>query len=424
MTDLLYRIGVALGIGFLIGLQREFASGRDAADGQLTPQFAGVRTFTLLGLAGATAAYVGDLLGSAWGFMGVLILVGGLLVASYWTTAREGQVGMTTEVAAVLVFLTGALSYYDRVPVAVAIGVVVMLVLSLKVELHHLAKRLTHEDLIAVVKFGVITAIILPVLPDRGLGPAPFDVLNPRHVWVMVILISGLSFLGYALSKLVGPRHSLGLTGLLGGMASSTAVTLTMAQRSADARTEPLSRALGAAVIAAWAVMFVRVLIEVAIVNRPLLAHVAVPLTMAAAAAAGYGFLAYRQAAGQVGGPPPDSGNPLALGSAIKFGLLYALILLVARIAQQALGDSGVMVSAALAGMADVDAITLTMAQLSQAGQIEAGTAGSAVTLATLTNTIVKTGIVVIAGGPGLRKAVLPGFLIIVLAGAVGVMVA
>lgn len=415
MNDLLYRFGVAVGIGFLIGLQREFASGGKDA----TPQFAGVRTFTLLGLAGATAAYAADLMGSAWGLVGALALVGALLVTSYWVTARSGDVGMTTEVAAVIVFLAGVLSYHRQVEVAVAIGVVLLLVLSLKVELHRFARRLTREDLIAVIKFGVITAIILPVLPNRGLGPPPFDVLNPHRVWLMVVLISGLNFLGYGLAKVVGPRQGIGLIGLLGGMASSTAVTLTFTQRSTSSGAAPLARAFGAAVVVAWAVMFVRVLAEVAITYRPLLRYLWLPIVAAAAAAFLYSIVVYRRVDDETEDTAPVVGNPFELGPAIKFGLLYAAILLVARLAQQYLGAGGIFASSVVAGLADVDAITLTMAELGRTGEVELATAGRAVTLAALANTFVKALIVVIGGTAALKRSVLPGFGLIVLAGLV-----
>jgi uncharacterized membrane protein (DUF4010 family) len=416
MNDLLYRFGVAVGIGFLIGLQREFASGRD--HGQL--KFAGVRTFTLLGLAGASAAYAGELTGSLWVLVGTMFLVGALLVTSYWVAARSGDVGMTTEMAAIIVFLAGIVSYYRQVEVAVAIGVVLLLVLSLKVELHRFAQRLTREDLIAIVKFGVITAIILPVLPNRGIGPPPFDMLNPHRVWLMVILISGLSFLGYGLAKIVGPRRGIGLTGLLGGMASSTAVTLTFTQRSNSPGAAPFARAFGAAVVVAWAVMFIRVLVEVAITNGALLRHLWLPMTTAAVVAFGYGLFTYRRLDDEDWEATPVATNPFELGPAIRFGLLYAVILVVARLAQEYLGQGGIYASSVVAGLADVDAITLTMAELSQpGGGVPLSTAGHAVTLAALANTFVKAVIVVVGGTAALRKTVLPGFGLILLAGLV-----
>jgi len=373
MNDLLYRFGVAVGIGFLIGLQREFATGR--GDGQL--KFAGVRTFTLLGLAGAAAAYAGDLTGSLWVLVAAMFLVGALLVTSYSVAARSGDVGMTTEMAAVIVFLAGA-----------------------------------------IVKFGVITAIILPVLPNRGIGPPPFDMLNPHRVWLMVVLISGLSFLGYGLAKVVGPRRGIGLTGLLGGMASSTAVTLTFTQRSNSPGAAPFARAFGAAVVVAWAVMFIRVLVEVAIINEALLRYLWLPMTAAAVVAFGYGLFTYRRLDDEDWEATPVATNPFELGPAIRFGLLYAVILVVARLAQEYLGQGGIYASSVVAGLADVDAITLTMAELSQpGGGVPLSTAGHAVTLAALANTFVKAVIVVVGGTAALRKTVLPGFGLILLAG-------
>jgi uncharacterized membrane protein (DUF4010 family) len=234
----------------------------------------------------------------------------------------------------------------------------------------------------------------------------------------MVVLISGISFLGYLLIKLVGPRQGIGLTGLLGGMVSSTGVTLSFAQRSQSEAGLAKPFALG--IMVAWTVMFGRVVTEVAVLNPALLRLLWAPMLAAAVVGLGYCFYLYFSQHTEQQEEIAFS-NPFQLGPAMKFGLIYAAILLVSRAAQMYLGDTGVYLSSVAAGLADVDAITLSMAQLSQApGGVDMGTATRAIVLATVANTAVKGGVVLTSGARALRRALWPGFLLI-LATAIGV---
>jgi len=411
-ADILYRFAIALAIGLLIGLQRERAH-HENGDGQEI--FAGVRTFPLLALLGCAAAFLAAETDSIWPLIVSFLLAGGLIVAVYAVTAWRGHVGMTSEVAALLTVLVGALCYHGQFVSVLALGVAMMALLALRVEFHRLAGKITRDDVFATLKFGIITAVILPVVPNRSLGAPPFDVLNPHKIWLMVVLISGISFIGYLLIKIVGTRRGIGITGFLGGLVSSTAVTLSFSQRSQ--KSEPIARAFAVAVTVAWTTMFVRVIVEVAVVNRGLLGRVWVP--MAAAAVAGLAYAAmlfFRQSSTDEEGM--DFSNPFELRPALTFGALYAVILLVSRLAQTEFGDGGVYVSSVLAGLTDVDAITLSMAELSQpGGDVEVVVASRAVTLAAMSNTVVKAGIVLSTGSSGLKKAMLPGFLLILGAG-------
>ena len=411
-TELLYRFGTAAAIGLLIGLQREFAY----VDQKESTLAAGVRTFALLGLTGCTGALLADELGSPWALVAPIFLVGALVVVAYLITAKRGDVGMTTEIAAIVTLLAGALCYFDREELAVALGVVVTLLLSFKLEIHQFTHRLTREDFIAIVKFGVITAIVLPVLPRTGLGEPPFDVLNPYRIWLMVVLISGLSFLGYVVMKLMKSSHGIALTGFLGGLASSTAVTITFSQRSQ--RASGLSRIFGIAVLVAWVTMFVRVVVEVAVVNRALLDSLWLPMFLAALAGALYCMFLARSKGREQGDQNVDFSNPFELGPAIRFGALYGLILLVSRIAQIHFGNEGIYISSVIAGFTDVDAITLSMAELSLPdGGLDPAVASRAVTLAAMANTVVKAAIVLITGSSAIKRAVVPGFLLMLSAG-------
>jgi uncharacterized membrane protein (DUF4010 family) len=406
---LFYRFGAALAIGFLIGLQREYAHG-----GPEREIFAGERTFALMGLVGCTAAMAADVLVSPWPFVVIMALIGGFIAVSYFVTAWHGEVGLTTETAALLTVIAGALCYWDYLALAVALAVVTTVLLSLKLEMQMFAQRITREDVYATLKFAVITAIVLPVLPDRSFGPPPWDVLNPYKIWLMVVFISGISFLGYMLVKVVGSKQGIGLTGLLGGMVSSTAVTLSFSERSRK-ETE-LAKPLALAITVAWTVMFSRVVVEVAALNVELLKVLWMP--MAASAAVGLVYCVYLYFSQRTDEEGEVSfSNPFELGPAVKFGLIYAVILLISKAAQMYLPTAGVYLASIVAGLTDVDAITLSMAELSSTGGLELSTAARAIVLAAMSNTVVKEGIVLSSGSRALRKSMLPGFVAMLVSG-------
>jgi uncharacterized membrane protein (DUF4010 family) len=351
-------------------------------------------------------------------FIGIVLLLGILIAVAYFFGARRGELGLTTEVSALVTILAGALCYWEYLALAAAIAVVTTVLLSLKLEMRTFARRLTREDLYATLKFAVITAIVLPVLPNQAFGPPPLDVLNPYKIWLMVVLISGISFLGYVLIKVVGSRQGIGLTGLLGGLVSSTAVTLSFAQRSQEE--SELAKPFALAITVAWTVMFSRILVEVAVLNLRLLSVLWV--SMAAAGVAGLAYCVYLYFSQRTDKEGDVSlSNPFELGPAIKFGLIYAAILLFSKAAQTYLGETGVYLSSIVAGLTDVDAITLSLAQLSQEpGGVEVSTAARAIVLAAMSNTAVKGGIVLVSGAPALRRTLLPGFLLILVT-AIGV---
>ncbi len=411
-NSLFFRFGVALFIGFLVGLQREFAY--DSGSSSNEKSFAGVRTFALFSLFGCSAAYLADLSGEPFVFIAGLLTIGTLIIVSYTITGSAGKPGVTTEMAAIVTVVAGALCFWDQIALAVAIAVITTALLSFKLELHGFAQQLTREDVIAALKFALITAIILPILPNEAIWPPPFDVINPYRIWLMVVLISGISFLGYVLFKLLGTRRGISLTGFLGGLVSSTATTLSFSQRSRS--NSGLARSFAMAIIIAWSVMFIRVLVEIWVVNRSLFMVAWLPVGMTGLIAvlfAGYLFLS----------PHEDDDedvvvtNPFELQPAITFGLLFGAILLISNVAQQYLGETGVYISSFVSGLADVDAITLSMAELSGSGDLALTTAARAILIAILANTLVKGGIVLSSGSAAIRRVMLPGFLVILFVG-------
>ena len=401
------RFGLALAIGLLVGLEREYSQG----EGNL---LAGARTFALISLLGAGTALLGEAVASPWPLVAAFLLVGGLVATGYLMAARVGRVGLTTEMAALVTFATGALCLHGYISLAAALGVATAVLLSLKLEVRELVSRLSRQDVYATLKFAVITAIVLPLLPARTYGPPPLNVLSPRDVWLMVVFISGIGFLGYVLIKLVGPRRGIGLTGLLGGLVSSTAVTLSFSQRARKAPS--LSRALALAISLSWTVMFVRVLVEAAVVGGQLAGALWPPIL--ASGTVGLLYCLFLLLSERPAGREEVSFSaPFELGPAVKFGLLYALILVGSKAAQMYLGDAGVYLASVISGVADVDAITLSMARLSAAGDLPLSVAARAVVLAAMANTAVKGGMVLVLGAPGLRRTVLPGLLAMLAAG-------
>jgi uncharacterized membrane protein (DUF4010 family) len=412
-TDLFYRFGAALVIGILVGLQREYAYEEPTQE-----LFAGVRTFALMGLSGCAAALLSDAMQSPLPLAVAGLTIGVLLIAAYFMEAAKGDLGQTTEVAAALTFTVGALCYWNYVALAVAVGVTMTVLLSIKPEMRTFIQHLTREDIYATLKFAVISAIVLPVLPNQAYGIPPLDVLNPYKIWLMVVFISGISFSGYVLVKVVGARRGIGLTGLLGGIASSTAVTLSLSDRSKQ--NSALAKPFAFAIIVAWTVMFARVVVVVATLDRALARVLWLPMAISAVAGLIYGtYLYFTQYAGEK--ESISFSNPFELGPAIKFGIIYAVVLLLSKAAQVYFGNTGIYISSLVAGLADVDAIALSMVNLSSAGtsSIDIKVATRAIVLAALANTAFKGGFAIISGSRELRRTLLPGLGLMLVTGTV-----
>lgn len=411
--DLAARFGTAAGLGLVLGMERERSQ-----KGEIT--YAGARTFSLIALLGALTAYLQVEHGATGlvvaGFLGVAAIV----TVSYFLSFQAGRFGATTEISGLFTFIVGCLCGWGRLGLAAAIGVAGLLLLAIKGWSNQLVERISEEDVIAAVKFAVITAIILPLLPNVAYGPTEaLQVLNPFKIWLMVVLISGLNFGSYVLVKVVGERHGLGLTGILGGLVSSTAVTLGFSQRS---RVDPvLSSALTLGIMLAWTVMFIRVIIMVGIVSRPLGIRLAGGIgLMAAVSLVISATLWWRHRAEDHGTETVKSGrNPFDLSEAVKFGVLFAVVTFVAKVALVYFGETGLYLAGGLAGLTDVDAISLSMANLATTSPADLGPAARTVLIAVLSNTLVKGGMAVFLGGAAMRRKMLPLTLVLLLSGTV-----
>jgi uncharacterized membrane protein (DUF4010 family) len=414
--DIFYRFGAALLIGLLVGLQREYTYLKKKREEK---SFGGSRTFALLALLGCSAAFLSEQMESPMAFAVIAAIIGGLIMIAYVSTVREGNIGMTTEASAVTTMLAGAICFWGELALAAALSVAMTVLLELKLQTRMLVRNITQSDVYATLTFAVITLIILPVLPSYSYGPPPFDVLVPYKIWLMVVFISGISFLGYLLIKIVGAQRGVGLTGLLGGLASSTAVTLSFSQRSRSII--GLERPFAMAILLAWSVMFVRVMVEVAVINQALLDIVWIPLTAALLVSAAYCIYLYRSQSTGKQEEQDRFTNPFELGPALTFGMIYAVILLAANAARLYFGNTGIYLSSIASGLADVDAITLSLAELSRdTRDLDLNTAARGIVLAAVSNTLVKGGIVLSMGSMALRKVILPG-LLATLATAIGV---
>lgn len=409
-TNLALRFAVAIGLGILLGLERERTKGGDGG--------AGVRTFALIALSGAMAGYLGQTLGLHWLALAMFTAVAALVVGMYVVTARRGDVGITTEVSALLAFLLGLLCTYGQLQLASWIAVAMALLLALKDWLHQLARRINSTDVEATLKFSIVTLIVLPLVPDVNYGPPPLDVVNPYKIWLMVVLISALNFGSYLLIKIVGPEHGVGLAGLLGGLASSTAVTLGFSQRSRQPGEDASALALG--IVLAWTVMFFRVAIMTALLSGGLGRQIALVMGLLCVASLGACYWLWRRNKRRPRGEVQPGSNPFELDAAIKFGLLFGLILVISKAAQVYLGDAGLYLAAAVAGLTDVDAITLAMVNLAQGDAAHLQVAARAIVIAVMANTLTKSGMAIGLGSVELRRITLPIAALLLATGAVG----
>jgi len=415
------NFAIALLIGALVGIEREKRKERTRDAG-----IGGIRTFILFAQAGALSAWLGQHLGSPWILAAGIVSVAAIVLAGYVVQARvfPGSVGLTTEVAGIVVCLLGAATMIGYPEVAVGLGIVTSATLAFKQPLHGLVEKIGTDDLYAGLKLLIASFIVLPLLPNQAVDE--WGALNPYKMWLLVILIAGLSLVGYVAVRVLGTHRGTAVTGLTGGLVSSTAVSLAFARRSRDPNvTTQENEALAVGVLLAWVVMFLRIFVEVAVVNRDLLPLVAPPLgvmCVVSAAIAGLHYLRRSPTAGTE--ETPESvplKNPFSLWSASKFALFFTAVLLVVNLVQTYSTGAGLLLVAGLAGLTDVDAITLSMAEYARSGDQQI--AVTAIVLAAVTNTLVKCAMIAILGGGALRIRILVATGMILASGLVTLLV-
>ena len=391
--ELIQRLAVALAIGLIIGIERGWKQ-RAEPEGD---RVAGLRTHALAGLLGGIWGALAHHSGT-WGAIGLgLAFVAFTAVIAtfrYREMQREETFGATTVVAAMIAFSLGALAVLGNATAAAAAGVAAAMLLALKGVLHTWLKRLTWEELRAGLILLAMTVILLPLLPDREL--TPWFPINPREVWLMTIFIAALSFAGYAAIRAAGPGPGVLLSGLAGGLVSSTAVTLSMA-RLVRQHGDRL-RLFAAAIILAGAMMMLRVLVIVGIINAALLQLIAPPLILAVLAQAAIAGALGNWARDDAATAPLELKNPFDLSVVLEFGALLAIIMVLAKGIAAWAGAKGAIALAAVSGVLDVDAITLSMARLAPDG-LDADSAAFAILVAVGVNSAAKVVLAATAGG-------------------------
>ncbi|RMG84629.1 MAG: MgtC/SapB family protein [Bacteroidetes bacterium] len=405
MDHHLTTLGIALGLGLLVGLTRERAG----------THMAGIRTFPLITLLGAVSGILASLFDNSG-----LIIAGMLAVAWLFGVANflkrnepAPEIGQTTEVAALLMFVLGAALVFIPQITVIILGAVVALLLYLKKYLSEIVHRLGEKDIQSIMLFVAVSLVILPLLPDKNFGP--YQVLNLREIWWMVVLIVGLGLSGYFAYKWLGKSMGVALSGILGGLISSTATSVIYAKQT---RTTATAIRLAAFVIvAASTVAFLRVLLEVSVVAPGVWPEVAPPIGLVALCliALSVGLFFYNENE-HIEVEPPE--NPAQFKTALVFAFIYALILLAVAYVKNEFGAGGLYFVAFLSGLTDMDAITLSLSNMMNDGRMESDQGWQLILLAALSNLIFKGGMVAFFGHRKLFRMVAPAFGVALVAGA------
>ncbi|WP_295452404.1 MgtC/SapB family protein [uncultured Thiodictyon sp.] len=391
-----YHLSVALAVGLLIGIERGWSE-RDEEDGT---RVAGVRTFALIGLLGGSATLVAPPLGTwltALGLIGLALLFA--TAHAIRARSRPDHIGITVPVAGLLTFVLGALAASGQVAVAAAGAVVAAVLLSAKPVLHHWLTTLQRQELAAGLQLLLLSVVVLPLLPNQGYGP--WQALNPYRIWWMVVLIAAMSFVGYFAVKEAGARKGAVFTGIFAGLASSTALTLHFSRL---ARSQPdLSPMLATGILLACGTMFPRMALVLAVAAPSALLPALLPLGLMTLVVYGAAFYQWWTAGDSPAAAATTLTNPLELTAAIGFGAFLALIMVLAKWVEGWLGSAGVLALAAASGIADVDAITLSLAGMTG---LTLQTVVTGIIIAAATNSLVKGAMATIISGRRLGASV------------------
>lgn len=397
---------IAIALGALIGMEREMDLWEMHASG-----FAGIRTFILITLFGAVTAYVSKLYNIQGIFISAALFGFILLVVSSYimNSVLYKKIGATTEMTALLAFILGMMCMLDLTRLAVSITILITIFLALKKILHSMAHKINRRELYSTLEFLLVTLVVLPFLPNQGYGP--FEAFNPYLIWLMVVFVSAISYIGYIFMKWKGVEKGIGITGLIGGLVSSTSVAVKMA---AESRKTNTAKPFAFATLLSSTTMFVRVLFIVFILNQGLIQKLIVPLGAMFLTAATFVLISKNSTHKP---PKLDIKSPLSLAPALKFALFFAVVLFISKAAQYYYGNSGLYVVALLAGLADLNAITVSLATFSLASLITPETAVIGITLAVISDSLTKIWIGYLFGTKEFSRKVSAAYLIILIIG-------
>ena len=404
----LQAFSVSLGIGLLMGLERE----------RMPDSPAGLRTFALIALFGSVCGLLAQSLQAPWITVLGILIVGAVMIAAY---VKDEEPGATTTIAAILCCAYGSLVWLGHMTTAGMLGVVTTALLYFKAELRSISEKLTRKDIVSVLQFGALTLVVLPILPNTDMGP--YKAFNPYQTWWMVVLISGLSLAGYAALRLFGQSHGAPILGIMGGMASSTATTMVFSKRVAT--NEKLTRMAGVVILMANLVVLVRLALYAGALERKLLPFLIPPLALGFLLGLVMVLYAWKTLGSEDSGDKPDIevSNPAEIKTAVLFGAMYGFVLLVTAALQDVAGTAGLFVVAFVSGLTDVDAITLSSIRLFGIGKITADAAATSILVAALANLAFKLGLVWFIGGRALFRPVAIGFSLIAAGMFVGIAV-
>ncbi|HKJ44831.1 MAG TPA: MgtC/SapB family protein [Balneolales bacterium] len=412
MLDLFIRLGLALAIGFLIGIERGWQE-RTASEGQ---RMAGIRTFGLIGLLGGIWTILANQMGIILLGFSFLAFAAILIISHIQSVKEIHDVGITTVVAGLITFALGALAVLGQVAIAASAGVVTTILLSLKPVLHRWLQKLESQELSAILKLLLISVVILPVLPNRGFGP--WNVLNPYEIWLMVVLVAALSFVGYFAIKIAGQEQGTLFTSLFGGLVSSTVITLNFARLVREHKHENI---LTAGVLVSAATMFPRILVIAGIINIHLVLPLAIPFVIMAIVTYLEALWFWKRRKIHNSKESIVLKNPFQLSTAVKFGLLLSAIIFLASVFRAWLGDAGLYLLSAISGIADVDAITLSISRMTNTDLL-ISVATFAIFIAAIVNTAVKGFIFMFITGFKKSYRLLLAFLITIIAGSLSLL--
>ncbi|NTV71889.1 MAG: MgtC/SapB family protein [Azonexaceae bacterium] len=402
--------GTALGIGLLIGMERERRP--DAS--------AGLRTFALVAMLGCLFALLGEKTGGPWVLVAGLLVISGSMIASNFSAQQEEQYrGFTSEAAIIVTYGLGAAVWFGYSTLAVMLAITTTILLYFKAELRQFSERTTPKDINSILQFAVLSLVILPILPSEDFGP--YNAINPRQVWYMVVLISGLALSGYLALRIVGARHGAALLGIFGGLASSTATTMMFSRHARDHAN--LIHMSAIVILIANVMVMIRLWLVASVVAPGLAMPIAI--VFACGIVPGVLMSLYRWKVLSDAGPlpMPEVKNPTEMRTAISFGLLYAIVLLASAWLQDIAGSSGLYIVALVSGLTDADASVLSTLRMFNLDKVVSGDAVIAVTLALLANLLFKIGLVVSIGGGKLARHALPGLFAIGGGMAAGLMI-
>ncbi len=385
-TTQIIGLGIALAIGFIIGLEREWAENKPV----------GVRSFALIGAFGGVSALMLSETGG-WPIAAGLLVLGMIVVMHLRNRQLEG---ITTLVAAFVVYLLGAAAVAGYWLPAIVLGGAITVLLHWKKPLHRWVDKLGERDFEIIVRFVLIALVILPVLPNKNFGP--YDVFNPFTAWLLVVLIVAINLVGFITFRLVGTRAGGWLAGLVGGLVSSTATTISYAGMSK--RRRDLAPVAALVILVASAVVYGRVLLELAVVAPGLVQTMLWPAIVFSLVLTGLSFVAFSTIRSASETELPERENPARMRQALAFAGLYVVILFAVAAARERIGDEAVYAVAFVSGLTDVDALTLSVAQLYSGGEAAGFDAWRVIFLATLSNLLFKIGAASFLGSPELRK--------------------